>query len=65
MGSKIEDHKCEEQEDGTMICQAEDNEGVCEEVLVPDGHGGFKVKSRAGLPETCDRLEKEVIEQKT
>lgn len=62
---KLEGFKCEEKEDGTLLCQAEDQEGVCEEVMVPDGHGGYKIKSSQGLPATCDKLEKEVIEQKT
>lgn len=58
------EYSCQENEDGKLVCQVEDDEGVCEQVLVPDGHGGFKLKADRGHAPTCEKA-KQVVEQKT
>lgn len=60
---ELEGFECVEKEDGSVVCQAEDQEGVCEVELVPDGHGGFKVHRQGGNPETCEKADG-LVEQK-
>ena len=64
MGNDLDGFECTEDDEGKMVCQGEDDEGVCEAILVPDGHGGFKAKRKGGNPDTCKKLDK-LIEQQT
>lgn len=50
--------KCEKTEDGKLVCEAKDEEGVCRIERVPDGHGGYTLKSTSGNTVTCDKLER-------
>lgn len=57
MGKKL-NVKCKETEDGKLVCEAKDEEGVCQIERVPDGHGGYKPKAVGGNSSTCEKLEK-------